>query len=180
MKDKLGFAIFAGIGGLCLLIGILLLTFAIRGIQEQQRYLAGQCTITSKQLLEQLPNGGDTSKQSLYTPHFEFTLQTADGRHYATGGYDGWDIYSDEISQQAIVDTYTVGQTYTCWYNPSNPPQAVLDRHPNWFLLLMSGITLAVGTVFGASSIFILLGRTGWERRSPGRHSWRGEVRVRL
>ena len=55
MNDKIGFAVFGGIGGLCLLIGIVLLTFAIRGIQEQQRYLAGHCTITSKQLLEQLP-----------------------------------------------------------------------------------------------------------------------------
>jgi hypothetical protein len=178
MNDKIGFAVFGGIGGLCLLIGIVLLTLAIRSIQEQQRYLAGHCTITSKQLLEQLPNGS-TNKTPMYAPHFEFTVQTADGRHYTASGYDGSDTYtSGQESQQAIVDSYTVGQTYTCWYNPSNPTQAVLARNPNWFLFLMSGILLSIGTFFAIASVFILLGRVTWMQVPSSRgYCWHGEIR---
>src|SRR5438874_498169 len=85
MNNKIGLAVFGGIGGLCLLIGIVLLTFAIRGIQEQQHYQTGRCTITSKQLLESSPIG-NTGSRPTYAPHFEFTVQTADGHHYTASG----------------------------------------------------------------------------------------------
>lgn len=159
MSKKTGFAVFGGIGGFCLLLGMLLLVMAVGALRQQQRYQAGRCTILSKHLLASYSsqkNGGSP----MYEPSFEFTVMTADGRHYHASGYDGSNTSTSGLqSQQAIIDSYAIGQSYPCWYDPANPSQAVLVHHPNWFLFVASAVLLLVGGMLGTGGLLIRLGR---------------------
>ncbi len=157
-----GPAFFIVFGGIFVLISILLLVFFMSTISQLQKYQAGYCTITAKQLLQQeqkethTSNGHTyTTMTTVYVPDFQFTVQTANARRYAARGYDALRTFSsNQSSQQAIVDQYTVGKTYPCWYNPANPTQAVLTRQFNWFVffipvpfLVVGGVLVIVGIV---------------------------------
>ncbi len=145
-----------------MLVGFVLVGIAGYQMVQQQGYQAGQCTITGKQLLHELSttthtnhNGNTTttttSTQVVYAPSFQFSVRTADGKSYAASGYDGTGTFtSDRAGQQAVVDQYSIGQSYPCWYNAANPTQAVLARHLNWVLILVGGIFIVV-------SLFILI-----------------------
>ncbi len=157
-----------------MLVALALLAIAGNLMLQQQRYQSGQCTITARQLLHDVSimtstttNGRTTStKTDVYAPNFEYTVQTADGRSYATRGYDGWDTYTaDRAGEQAIVDSYNIGQSYQCWYNPANPTQAILVRHLDWVIILIGGGFLLLGALFATIGIRGLLGLF----RSPGR-----------
>jgi Protein of unknown function (DUF3592) len=144
----------AGIPGI--LIGLVLLAIAGSQLLQQQGYSSGQCTITAKQLQHEVTtttnitgNGNTTTTitrtEDVYAPSFEYRVRTADGRTYTADNYDGSDSYtSDRAGQQAIVDRYSIGQSYPCWYNPANPTQAVLVRQLAWALILTGGIFLLV------------------------------------
>jgi len=151
-------------GVLFVLISLALLAVSMNEYSQIQRYQAGQCTITVKQLLQQevtqtqvqTINGHTTTTtitMTEYRPDFQFTVQTADSHSYQAQGYDAFSsATSDRTSQQAIVDQYTVGGTYPCWYNPANPSQAVLTRQSNGVVFLVPGIFLFVGgllVIFG-------------------------------
>ncbi|HCI80070.1 MAG TPA: hypothetical protein DHW02_10315, partial [Ktedonobacter sp.] len=90
-----------------------------------------------------------TTTTIVYGPDFQFTLHTSDGRSYRAQGYDALGTRSsDKSGQQAIVDQYTVGKTYPCWYNPANPTQAVLTRQFNWFVFFIPGLFFLIGGIF--------------------------------
>lgn len=163
-KPKLLIALLAGMGVLFLLIGLVLLSFAIHNWQAQQSYKPGHCTITAKQLLWEISStsGSNTkhSTQLLYAPDFNFIVYTANGGSYRASGYDGSGTYdSSQSSQQAILDAYAIGHTYSCWYDPSNPTNAVLVRNPNWLFFIVSTVFIIVGIVLTLVSILILLRR---------------------
>lgn len=151
-----GPAIFIVLGGIFVLLSILLLVIFANTISQLQKYRAGDCTITAKQLLQQEQQETHTSNGHTYTtttivyePDFQFTVQTADAHRYAARGYDALGTFSsNQSSQQAIVDQYTVGKTYPCWYNPANPTQAVLTRQFNWLIFIIPGLFLFVGALF--------------------------------
>jgi hypothetical protein len=160
--------IFTGLGSIFLLVAIGLSLFFVHSYSQLQSYTAGQCTITAKQLLQQTQQQSETHTRSngstyttsttitTYAPDFQFTVQTANGRTYAAHGYDQLNTSSsDRDSEQAIVDQFTVGQTYPCWYNPAAPSQAVLTRQFNWFLLFIPGIFLFIGALFFVIGIFL-------------------------
>jgi UPF0716 family protein affecting phage T7 exclusion len=160
------------------LVGLVLL--AIAGFQQiqQQGYRSGQCTITAKQLQHELStttsttsNGNTTTRttstQDVYAPYFEYRVRTADGQSYSASGYDGSNSYtSDRAAQQAIVDRYSVGQSYPCWYNPARPTQAVLIRQLNWVLIVVGGIFLLVSLFI--ASIGLLIARTSTQGAAGG------------
>jgi Protein of unknown function (DUF3592) len=151
-----GPALFIVLGGIFVLISIVLVVFFVSNVSQLQRYQAGNCMITAKQLLQEeqhkthTSNGHtSTTTTTVYVPDFQFTVQTADGRRYAARGYDALGTFSsDRSSQQALVDQYTVGKTYPCWYDPANPTQAVLTRQFNWFVFFIPGLFLFIGGLF--------------------------------
>ncbi|HET7639871.1 MAG TPA: DUF3592 domain-containing protein [Ktedonobacteraceae bacterium] len=88
-----------------------------------QTYQQGRCTITS----------GNTeyhsSKNShYYTSEFRYTVLTKDGQQVDASGYKAPYTPHYHTYQEArqVVDSYTVGQTYDCWYNPADPTHAAL------------------------------------------------------
>jgi len=152
---------FAGLGSLFVLIAIAISLFFIHSFSQLQSYTAGQCTITAKQLLQQTEqsrvvhtrsNGSTyttTTTTTTYTPDFQFAVQTANGRTYSADGYDQLNSSSsDQQGEQAIVDQFTVGKTYPCWYDPANPSQAVLTRQFDWFFLFIPALFLFIGAIF--------------------------------
>lgn len=155
-----GRTLFIVLGGILVLVSLALGVYFVSIFSQLQRYQAGQCTITAKQLLQRQEeqkevhssNGKTytrTTTTTVYTPDFQFTVQTADGRRYAARGYDAFESgSSDKAGQQAIVDQYTVGKAYSCWYDPARPAQAVLTRQFNWVLFIIPGVFLFVGGTF--------------------------------
>jgi hypothetical protein len=144
-------------GGILVLVFICLLIYGVIDVVHLQGYQAGSCTITAKRLLQQegqetiqtSDNTSMTTTVTGYTPDFQFTVQTADGGRYAVREDDlGETSDSDRGSQQAILDQYTVGKTYPCWYDPANPTQAVLKRQIDWAVFFVSGLFLFVGVMF--------------------------------
>ena len=138
-------------GVLFVLISAVLLAASMNEYSQLQRYQTGKCTITAKQLLQQEVTqtqvqtiNGHTTTTTItmqeYRPNFQFTVQTTDGQSFSAQGYDAFSsTTSDRTSQQAIVDQYTVGATYPCWYNPVNPSQAVLARPSNGAIFFRGG-----------------------------------------
>ncbi len=149
--------LFAAFTSTFMLVGLILLVVAGNQMLQEQKYQSGQCTITAKQLEHDIStttstnsNGSKTTTSTdVYAPYFEYTVHAANGRSYSANGYDGSNTYtSDRDGQQAIVDHYTIGQSYQCWYNPTNPAQAVLVRQPDWLLIILGGAFLLAGAFF--------------------------------
>src|SRR6185312_1530419 len=156
------------------LFGSLLLVLAffmaipslIESIQIQ-RYQTGWCTIFAKHLLQQTrvtpasPGGGVSEEIPIFIPDFQVLVQTVGGRSYRTHGYD-FDLsgevdtgyWDDQSSGQAIVEAYTVGRIYPCWYDPANPMQMVLTRQLAPLLLPQAVVLFFVG---GISVLFATL-----------------------
>jgi hypothetical protein len=156
-------AAFFGFGLLFTLIsGILFLT---SGFFQLQKYVQGQCTITEKHmesyLSTQTDNQGRRSTTMMYRPSFTYQVHATDGRTYTGYNYQ----YSETSSsgrreQQAILDRFQLNSTYTCWYNPASPSEAVLDHSvgvANWILV---GAFLAFGLLF--ATIGAVLAFKGW------------------
>ncbi len=155
-----GRTLFILLGGIMLLVSLALAVYFVGVFSQLQGYQGGQCTITAKQLLQRQEeqkevyssNGTThtrTTTTTVYQPDFQFMVQTADGRRYAARGYDALEsASSDRAGQQAIVDQYTVGKTYPCWYDPARPAQAVLTRQFNRVLFIIPGIFFFVGGMF--------------------------------
>ena len=82
-------------------------------------------------------------------PDFQFTVFTSNNHSYSAEGYDILgSTSSNQSEQQAIVDQYSVGKTYPCWYDPTNPTQAVLTQQFNAFIFFIPAIFFIVGGLF--------------------------------
>lgn len=160
---RCGPTFFIVLGGFFVLIALVIAAIVVDDYLQLQRYQAGRCTITMKQLIQQEVTqtniqtiNGHTSTTTTttteYTPDFQFTVQTADGHSYAAQGYDAGSA-SDRAGQQAIVDQYTVGETYPCWYDPADPSQAVLTRQFGWV-----GVFVLPGIFFSIGGVMVILG----------------------
>jgi hypothetical protein len=169
--------VFTFLGTIFILVAVVLLAIAGNELLQEQGYQSGQCTITARQLLHEnstststyINGTKKTTSTDAYAPYFEYTVRTAGGRSYTASGYDGSNTYtSDRAGQQAIVDQYNIGQSYQCWYNPANPTQAILVRHPDWLFFLIGGVFLLLGGLFAIVGILALLGLF-----RPGGRSWR-------
>jgi hypothetical protein len=180
------------LGSVFILTSLISFAIAINTMRVQQSYKVGQCTITAKHLLHSLSSsttntgsGQIHTTSDVYAPSFEFTVRTADGRSYTSQGYDGLNIYtSDLASQQAILNRYNVGQTYQCWYDPSQPAQAILVRGFNWLLFVIAGAFLIPGivlTIVGFRLFRSFRRRQSYTRQNmgsyPGENSWTNRYR---
>jgi hypothetical protein len=154
--------IFVLVGMVFALVALILLLFTGHQMLEQQGYQLGQCTITAKQLQSEVAQStlnGHTILTDEYAPTFEYTVHTAKGLRYTGSGYNGLSIYtSDRAGQQAIVDHYAIGQSYSCWYDPADPTQAILVRPELGFVFLFTGSFLLFGILFVLLGILVLLG----------------------
>ena len=151
MTNRNYYKTFTAVGVILTLALFGLLIPLIISLVQQQRYQMASCTINDKTLnsIPSAKGGGSSSSAS-----FTFTVHAV-GQPYVASGYDNGlsNSGTDDASQQAIFDHYTIGQTYPCWYDPSHPDQVVLVRGSvlsliNWITgggLLLAGIFLLLG-----------------------------------
>src|SRR5436309_10095663 len=114
-----------GLAGISIIIGLILYYWPVSQVLQVNNYQSASCTILAKKLETVTTNGGDDA----YHPTFTFSVPTGDGKNYVAHGYGFVDSSSgDRKAEQALVDSYNVNSRYSCWYDPSNPVHAVLNR----------------------------------------------------
>jgi len=109
-------------GGLFIALGVLP---ALR-LADARGWQATPCTIVSSSVRSHASDDGTT-----YSIDIMYEYETG-GRTWRSNRYDfvggsssGYD------GKQAVVDRYPAGSTSTCWVDPDDPSQAVLDRDPS-------------------------------------------------
>src|SRR5437879_2853235 len=108
---------------LLLLLSLLTGLVQLHTFFTYQTYQQGRCTITSG-----TTEYHKSKNNHYYTSDFQYTVSTKDGQQVDTSGYDApyqqtYYMYQDA---QQVVNSYTVGRAYNCWYNPADPSHAVL------------------------------------------------------
>jgi hypothetical protein len=128
--------------------------FLLPDWRSNHRYLASSAVVLDKRLQSQLfdvarRKGQGIRQQESYRPEIKIQYEV-NGRKFESWSYDATGMYSpDRAAQQAIVDSFQVGATYPCWYDPDRPEQAVLVRGHNWgayvFLIVPLGLVMIGG-----------------------------------
>lgn len=121
-----------------------------------------QCVVLDKRLARK-----ETAERNLYRPEIRIEYQVR-GATYVAWTYDiRHDFSTGEEEKQAILDDFVPGQTYPCWYDPSDPNVVVLIRGYSWWfwLLLMVPVSfLLIGS--GGLIYTVLTWGTSAERRA--------------
>jgi hypothetical protein len=124
--------------------------------QVNKTYQTTDCTVLDKAL---------RNKHRLF-PYFraEFYLGfTVNDKSYKEWiGANGLDAsYStDAMSQQTLLNQFTVGNTYPCWFNPKAPEQVVLVLRHRWestFHLFVPAIIILLAGYSGMQTLIRLL-----------------------
>lgn len=118
------------------------------------RYIPMTGLVLDKRLDSQMfqvadPDGRGGRQAESYRPEIKVRYEV-NGRKFEVWSYDATGIYSpDRAAQQAIVDSFQVGSTYPCWYDPDRPDRAVLVRGntlgASLFLILPIGLLIVGG-----------------------------------
>jgi hypothetical protein len=110
--------------------------------RANNRYLPNSCVVLDRRLASERFDDPDGGAREGYHPEIKIHYQV-DGRKYEVWTYDAlrW-FSSDRAAQQAIVDSFQVGATYPCWYDPDRPEKAILVRGHAWglYVLLIGNI----------------------------------------
>src|SRR5579875_2068976 len=131
---RVGFVTFLFVPLLALATG--LIQFHLQAVY--QTYQQGFCTIESG-----TTEYHSTKNSHYYTPEFQYTIYTKDGQQ-------------DEAQQ--VVDSYNVGASYQCWYNPASPDHAVLVYYGfSTTYLIGSYIATALISLMGYTALWYLL-----------------------
>ena len=117
------------------------------------------CTILSSEVGVSSSSDGDTYRVKV---RFSYVY---DGKLFESDRYDFFGVSSSgRAGKQAAVDRLPPGTETSCWVDPGNPSEAVLDREPGLFLLF-SLLPLAFVAVGGGGLVMaFVMGR----RRSGG------------
>lgn len=112
-----------------------------------QSWQATPCTIESSQVAESSDSDGTTYKVAV-----TFTYAGSDGLEYRSSRYDFLGVSSSGYDgKAAVVAQYPAGARTTCWVDPENPGEAVLNR--DFSLLYLIGLFPLVFVAAGAGGI---------------------------
>jgi hypothetical protein len=157
-----GFVFLAGCGFSVVCVQACLLEW-----RADNRYLPNSCVVLDKRLAEGLSDvvvvSGETEwteQRPSYRPEIKIRYEVG-GRDYSVWTYDVTArLYTDRVAQQAIVDSFQVGGTYPCWYDPDRPEKATLVRGHPWSSRLAFIVPIAF-LGFGGAGI-----RHVWKHRA--------------
>ena len=138
-------------GGVILLV--LVAFFLIPDWRVNNRYVEASCVVLDRRVESRsmdvaAPKGQEVKHQDVYRPEIQVRYEVK-GRKFETWCYHGGVMFSpDRAAQQAIAESFQVGMTYPCWYDPDRPEQVILVRGHNWgayiFLIVTLGF-MAIG-----------------------------------
>ncbi len=152
-----GLFVLVGCGTLVMLVwGFLLLDW-----RANNRYLPNSCMVLDRRLAraegQVNPEGGKGGPT--YHPEIKIRYEV-DGRKYEVWTYDAiFMFYPDQAGQQAIVDSFQVGATYPCWYDPDSPDKAILVRGHAWAPYILLVVPIGFLLIGGAGI------RDSWNNR---------------
>lgn len=133
-------AVFAGLTGLYILVIHPWMTYS-----DAKDWLATPCTIRSSEIYGPY---GKRRSGGWYRPTIEYAYRSPQGQEVVSQQYDIKETESNNKAKiQAIVDAYPAGLKTTCYVNPRNPSQALLNRQ--WSVRI---------SVIGFSMVFITTG----------------------
>jgi hypothetical protein len=173
-----GCAVLGFFFGLFFVAGCGLLVAGIWGFlldwRANNRYLPNSCVVLDRRLAagtsEDVVVRGDvpsTVQRPSYHPEIRIRYEVG-GREYRVWTYSALVRPSpDRAAQQAIVESFRVGGTYPCWYDPDRPERAILVRvHApgSHFALLVPFMLL----IFGGAGIRLLWKERGNRAHQPG------------
>lgn len=141
------FGIFAAVG---LGMSWFLLVKPLVKVVDARSWRAVECTVESSRVRSHRDSDGTTySVDILYR-------YTFDGREYKSNRYDFIGGSSGGSSgKHEIVSQYPEGRTATCYINPDDPSEAVLNRGLSWMFLL--GLIPLVFLAVGVGGIYFTL-----------------------
>lgn len=118
---------------------------AWRDVRITWFYKQATCSIISSSTFTTSTTWGSRREQTRTSTHPQFTYQLqVGGRWYTATGFDNM---KGRVAHPGAVDAFKPGQSYPCWYDPSNPEQAVLRRQvykPFYLLLFVPAAFLLV------------------------------------
>jgi hypothetical protein len=141
--------------------------------RANNRYLPNSCVVLDRRLAidtrdlvvgvsqEGVPR---TESKPVYHPEIKIQYQVG-GRKYEVWTYDAIPGFStDRAVQQAIVDSFMVGATYPCWYDPDRPDRAILVRGYTGRVYLGLIMTIVFLVIAGAGIRYL------WKNRGKPAH----------
>jgi hypothetical protein len=153
--DKI--ALFAGLMAL-VGVGMLLALDFVPEWRTNYTYVEGRCLVLDKRLGEHPPTG--KAVNSTYRPEF-FIRYTVDGKQYELWAYDATGDYTAlRRPKERILESFTVGQQYSCWYEPEDPSKVVLVRGYSWVSNAPLLVIFVVLAFFTGRGLFRHLRRT--------------------
>lgn len=133
-----------GCGGLVVLFTMLV----VPEWRVNREFVRGTCTVADKRIA---PRAGEDGP--LYRPEIQIEYRV-DGESYKIWTYDIWSLsgwYSSGLEEkQADLNRFNVGGRYECWYDPSDPRQAVLVRGYSWWVWPVLAVPLSLLLIGGA------------------------------
>jgi hypothetical protein len=135
--------------------------------RADNRYLPNSCVVLDKRLASGMSDvvvvRDDihwTEQRPSYRPEIQIQYEVG-GRNVKVWTHDvNARSSTDRVAQQAIVDSFLVGATYPCWYDPDRPEKAVLVQGHAWRSRL----------AFIVPIVFLLFGGAGlrylWKHRA--------------
>lgn len=144
------------------LMGLFLLGFCLVGPiwywAHSRNWVPTAATITRSEIKEESGQHGPTYKLEVA---YEYNFQGR--RHRSDQRCFGFAIDEPVADLTAWAEAHPVGSSITCWVNPQDPTDAVLDRRPKigWVPIALGSLMLGLGIyMFGS------LWRTRWLRRN--------------
>jgi len=138
--------------------------FLLLDWRANNRYLPNSCVALDRRLARAEGQANRRGGQGRPTYHPEIKIRyEVDDRKYEVWTYDAIFIWHrSRAAQQAIVDSFQVGATYPCWYDPNRPERAILVRGHAWVPYFC--LTVPIG--------FLLIGGIGIHR------SWKNREKL--
>ena len=149
-----GLALFlaAFFAGGWVLLAIMLRTLVIPEWRANRHFAPLTCVVLKTRIGQ-----ADGENGRLFRPEVLIQYQVGGRSHetwtYSIANYHDEGYSGGKEGKQALVDRFTIGQEYPCWYDPSDPSRAVLVRGYTWvawaMLLLPASFIVIGGTGLG-------------------------------
>ena len=169
-RDDLSLPLF---GMFCLiLLGTPLVLDFVPELWALFSYVEGRCVLLDKRLVENPPVGNGT-----FRPEFLISY-TVDGRVYQAFAYravkssSGW-----RWPEERVLERFTVGQEYPCWYDAADPSKVVIVRGFSWLTYALLPIFVVSAYLTGKGFLRRLRSPTGATGKAAGAESAPGRSR---
>lgn len=134
-----------GLVGLALILTLVI----IPELRSAKQFVETVCVVKDKRIGESEGENGKT-----YRPEVLIQYEV-EGQEHCIWTYDVSGVYSSGCeAKQEIIDRFTVGENYSCWYDPHEHGTAVLVKGISWFGPLLAMIPVSFLLIGGGGLIY--------------------------